>query len=486
MGRAVSNPDSPTAPHANHEPATALGRSMRRIGTLLITLSGITPAASVFVMGQDVIHQAGSGAVLAFLAAALLGLTTAYVYAELASAFPLTGGEYSIIGRTMGPAWGLMALGLNLFGGALGQAVFALGLAEYLRVALPGLADVPTALAVTAVSTAVTLFNIRLNAWITGAFLMVELVALGVMTGLGFAQPHHGLGEILLHPTMLGEGGALTPTPLAAIGLAAAAAVFVFNGYGGAVFFGEEMYEARTKLPWVVFWSLAIAFVAETAPVVAVMVGVGDPAAMLAADKPLPAFLLAAGGAAIEKAVSLGVALAIVNAMIAVGLINARQLYCSGRDGVWPTPVNRWIADVHPRLHSPWIATLIMGAATAACCFMSLDLLVMLTSTGILVIYAGVSVAVMVGRRTGTTAAGHYRMPLYPLAPVVSLLALAAVVVANLLDPDDGRPSLIANGAVMVLCAAYYFLYLKRRGGWRLRGADGLPLDQLEAEGLGD
>ena len=469
---------------------------MRHVGALLITLSGITPAASVFVMGQDVIHQAGSGAVLAFLAAALLGVSTAYVYAELASAFPLTGGEYSIIGRTMGPVWGMMALGLNLFGGALGQAVFALGLAEYLSpvvpvppdiiLPLPGHPHAPVAaLTATLATTVVTLLNIRLNAVVTGAFLAVELAALGIMTSLGFLHPHQAIGDVLLHPVTL-DGGRLVPTQWSDIGLAAAAAIFVFNGYGGAVFFGEEMYEARSKLPWVVFWSLAIAVVAETAPIVAVMVGVADPAAMLAADKPLPTFLTSAGGEIIEKAVSLGVAFAILNALIAVGLINARQLYCSGRDGVWPKPANRWIEAVHPRFRSPWIATLVMGAATAACCFLPLDLLVMLTSTGIVVIYAGVSVAVMAGRRNRTTAAGEYRMPLYPLAPVFSLVALAAVVVANLMDPQDGRPSLIANVVVMALCAAYYALYLRRRGGWRLRGADGLPLEALEAEGLGN
>jgi len=35
---------------------------------------------------------------------------------------------------------------------------------------------------------------------------------------------------------------------------------------------------------------------------------------------------------------------------------------------------------------------------------------------------------------------------------------------------------------VMALSAAYYLLYLRRRGGWTLRGADGQP---LKAEGLG-
>lgn len=460
-----------------------LGRSMRRMGALLITLSGITPAASVFVMGQDVIQQAGSGAVICFVAAALLGLATAYVYAEVGSAFPLTGGEYPILSHTLGPSWGLQVLGLNLFGGALAQAVFALGLADYLKVAFPVVQPLPTALAVTGFTTLVTLLNIRLNAIVTGLFLLVELGALGVMTALGFGQPHQALGGVLLHP-MAATASGLAPTPLTAIGLGAAAAIFVFNGYGGAISFGEEMYEARTRLPWVVFWSLGVAVVAEMAPVVAVMVGMADPVRVLGSDKPLAVFLITSGGPLIEKAVSLGVAISIVNAMIAVGLINSRQLYCSGRDGVWPAPISRAFAAVHPRFHSPWIATLVMGAANAACCFVGMNLLVMLTSTGIVLIYAGVSVAVMAGRRTGSTREACYRMPLYPLAPVAALVALAAVVVANLMDPQVGRPSLLANLAVMAGFAAYYTFYLKRRGGWVLRGADGLPLEVLESEDL--
>jgi hypothetical protein len=75
-------------------------------------------------------------------------------------------------------------------------------------------------------------------------------------------------------------------------------------------------------------------------------------------------------------------------------------------------------------------------------------------------------------------------MPLYPLWPVVGLIGLGGVVFANILDPDSGRPSLIVNVGVMAISAAYYLFYLKRRGRWTLRGADGKPLEQLEAEGL--
>jgi amino acid transporter len=456
--------------------APLLTRSLHRVGTLLITISAITPAASIFVMGQDVVHHAGTGALWCFLAAGLLALATAYVYAELSSAFPLTGGEYSMIGATLGPSWGFMALGLNIVGGGLGQAVTALGLADYLGVALPGAPAVPVALAATTLVTALSVLHVRVNAWITGAFLLVELATVAVFSALGALHPHRALGGVLLHPQMLDGSGALVPTPLAAMGLATAGAIYAFNGYGGACYFGEEMYEARKRMAWLVFWSLAVAAVAELTPIGTFVTGAADLKSVLSADSPFSAFILASGGPWIDKAVSLGVALAIINAMIAIALINARQLYASARDGVWPEGWNKALGAVHPRLGSPWISALAMGAITAACCFLNLDLLVMLTANGLVLTYAGVAAAVIAGRRHGGTNAAVYRMGPYPLAPLFSLIALAAVAAADMADAQTGRPSLLSNVAVMIVFAAYYALYLRRRGGWTLRGDDGAAL----------
>jgi L-asparagine transporter-like permease len=92
------------------------------------------------------------------------------------------------------------------------------------------------------------------------------------------------------------------------------------------------------------------------------------------------------------------------------------------------------------------------------------------------VVYAGVSAAAIAGRVNGSTDHGAYRMPLFPLAPVISLAALAAVVAADLFDAEVGRPSLIANLAVMALSAGYYWLVLRRRGDWALRGEGGALL----------
>ena len=86
-------------------------RSMKLLGALFLTLSAATPASSVFVIVPDVLSQAGTGALLSMAAAALIAVCVAQVYAELGSAFPFAGGEYAMVGRTLGPSAGFVCLG---------------------------------------------------------------------------------------------------------------------------------------------------------------------------------------------------------------------------------------------------------------------------------------------------------------------------------------------------------------------------------------
>jgi L-asparagine transporter-like permease len=83
--------------------------------------------------------------------------------------------------------------------------------------------------------------------------------------------------------------------------------------------------------------------------------------------------------------------------------------------------------------------------------------------------------AALVGRRTGATAHAPYRMPLFPLAPIVTVAALAYVFWTSWFDLDTGRPGLLATVAQMLLSAAYYILVVKRRGPWIVRD----PIDEL-------
>ncbi len=118
---------------------------MHGFGALLITISGLSPSIGVFVVGSDTLRHAGTSVFLCFVAAAILGLAMAVVYAELSSAYPDTGGEYTILSRTLGPVWGTAALALNLLGFPLALSLSGLGVATYLSALAPGLAAGPTA-----------------------------------------------------------------------------------------------------------------------------------------------------------------------------------------------------------------------------------------------------------------------------------------------------------------------------------------------------
>ena len=70
-----------------------LHRSLTAFDAVMITLSAISPASSVFIILPGVIALAGSGALLTQVLAAINVLCMAHVYAELSSANPQAGAE---------------------------------------------------------------------------------------------------------------------------------------------------------------------------------------------------------------------------------------------------------------------------------------------------------------------------------------------------------------------------------------------------------
>ncbi len=458
----------PAAPESG---AGRLARSIALPGALLLTLSAITPASSVFVILPGALKLAGSGALLSMLAAMLVGIGMALVYAELSSAYPHTGGEYVFVARTLGGLPGFMVLGLTVVGAVLSPAVLALGAGQFLALLWPGLSAVPMACVIIAGATLLGVLNIKANAWLTGAFLGLELVALVALAVLGLLYPARPLAELLLQPVALLDGQ-LHPATASTIGAATALALFAYNGYGGAVYFGEEMREPGARVARTILWALAVGVVTQIVPVTAVLIGAPDLASLLAAESPFNQFILSRGGTALDTAISAGVAIAMINAAIVLMLTNARLLFSTGRDRAWSRGLNRALTRVHPTLQSPWVATVIAGGVSLAPCFLDLDVLLIFTGTSLVAIYAGTCVAAIAGRRNGVTGHAVYRMPWYPLAPAACLVALAYVGYTNWLDPQIGRPSLLVNVYVMGAAAGYYFAVVRRRGRWIVRGPD--------------
>ena len=451
-----------------------LKRSMRVIGALLLTLSGVTPASSVFISVPDLIQQTGTGAFLCMLFAALLSIPIAYIYAELSSAFPIAGGEYCMLARTLGPAPGFVMLGLTAVGNMLSPAVLALGASTYIAVVLPGLDARFVAVAIIATCTVCGILHIRTNAWVTGIFLLIELLALAALMALGFVHVARPLSALALHPLMAARGSLVT-TPFALIGVGTSIAIFAYNGYGAACYFAEEMHEAPRVVARTILWAVVISILAEFLPTTAVLLGAPDLNALLSSHNAFGDFVRMTGGSLFNTIVSLSVALAIVNAVLAIILQNGRFFYSTGRDSAWHGRVNSLFTITHARFHSPWIATLAAGLSAIVMCFVPLNLLLVLTGTGFALTYLGMSLAALAGRWRGTSGHAAYRMPLFPLMPFFSLLVLGYVFYASWLDPETGRPSLFANAAVIAFWLVYYFAVVRRRGIWILRDPENGP-----------
>lgn len=452
-------------PPAASRAEVGLKPSMHGFGALLITLSCLSPSIGVFLVGSDIIHQAGTSAFLCFVAAALLGVAMAAVYGELASAFPGAGGEYTIFGRALGRPWGLVALGVNLLGFSLAQSISGLGVATYLHPFAPGVPITPLAAGLVVVVTLIGILNIRLNAWITGAFLAVEIGALVVLALLGLLHPARSFDLAVLHPVVLSGQGLLQAPGLITVGVAMAGGVYAFNGYGAVLFLGEELHEAPRRIAGVVFLALGLAVLTELLPLLGVLMGAPDLHRLLASDAPILAFIAARSPPWLAAMMSIGIALAIFNAMIAVALVAGRQLYATGRDRLWPDAVSDFLSRIHPRFQSPWTATLVMGAAGLLGCFISQKILVLILGNGNIALYTGLCLATLAGRRSGVTGHAGWRMPLYPLAPVLALAALGAVVWFDLHDAD-GAMGLAATVAAIGVSLAYYALVLRRRPAW--------------------
>ncbi|BCG73567.1 amino acid permease [Mesorhizobium sp. 113-1-2] len=454
--------------------AKGLDRALNALGTLMIVLSAVTPASSVFIIVPGVIALAGTGSFLSFVVAAVIGLFMAFVYAELSSAYPMAGGEYTMIGRTLGRFWGFVTLVLVFVSIVLIVAVIALGVGTYLGVLIPNLSPQWVGVVTIALAGTVAAMRIKLNAFVTGIFLGIEMLALLILTGLGFAHVERPLSSLFTSPQLLDATNTLVPASAGIILAATAVSLFAYNGYGAAAYFGEETQDAKRNIGKVVVWALLITVAAELIPLTAVLLGSPDLPGLLAAPQKIEYFLEARGGHALTVLISLAIAVAIFNAVIAIILQAARLLFSSGRDKTWFGPINAAVASVHGSYASPWIATIVVSVLAAVACFIDINLLLVVSGTSLVVIYALLCVAVFAGRRNGSTAGGHYRMPLFPVPAILAFVALVYVAYQNLLDAAFGRPSLIATLLIMAVAAIYYVLVLARRTDWNLHGPDEL------------
>jgi amino acid transporter len=469
---AMSDPIPRTEVAASRRYPQQLARRLRVAGNMTITLSVIGPAASVFAIGSVALRQQGSGAFLAFLIAAVISGCLAVGWAELGALYPTAGGLYGIVARVLGRRVGFLALVLQLALFVIVPSAFALAAGQYLAAVWPAISPRTAALVLLAAATALATVGIRFNAAVTAAFLALELMIILVVSALGFAHADWSLANTLLDPRVYGADGVAAPVALGTLLAGVTLGMGAYAGYGGAVIFSEETQGPRRGIARALLGALGVAVGAELLAITAALLGAPSQAELTTATAPMSYLIRSLGGDRLVTVVTLAMVTTFFNILLAVVLEYARILYSAGRDRAWPTPISRILGRVHRTTSAPVVATLTIGAAALTLTAVSdYAAAVTFASLTVVVTFALIALSALASRVRQPDLARPYRMPLWPLPPVV---ALAGVAITVLLQ--TGRDLAIVTG-ILAAGVLYDVAYLRPR-----RDTHWILLDPLVAQ----
>ncbi|MER6502813.1 APC family permease [Streptomyces sp. NPDC001455] len=433
-----------------------LKRSIGVVGGTLLTLSCVTPASTLFVVVPDLFSSLGTYTALTIAIGSLLCVAVAFCYSELGTLIPSAGGEYAMVSTMAGRLAGWLVFVLSLLVVMIVPPVIAMGTADYLAPVVHIPAPVAGA-SVMLLATLAGLLDLRANAWITGIFLVLEVIAAAVVAVLGFAHSERGASALVHGQVASSDGTTSTVTAMMVVsGLAIA--LFITQGFSTAVYLSEELENPRRNVARTVLATLAISSAVILVPVIAITLGAPDLAALTSGD--LNTMVAAWSNSAVGTFVSLCVALAIINAGIVMVIQNSRVLFASARDKAWPQPVNNALSRLG-RFGSPWVATLLVGVPGAALCFVNLDTLYGVTGVSVTGMYLLVAVAALLCRRGAHRDVQAWRMPLWPAIPVLLIVVLAYILTRQETE------YLLWTGGIVAVATLYWALYLRPRAQTR-------------------
>ncbi|MFB9769348.1 APC family permease [Lactiplantibacillus modestisalitolerans] len=411
-----------------------LNRSLNLVEAISLATSDISPTTGVFANIPVVLALAGTGSFTVALLAAVTALCVAVTMAEIGSAFPQSGGIYSVISRVFGARVGFVALIAYLAEGIFIPAITSMGAATYLVAVFPQLNVHLVAVVIMLLATGIAIMNISATGKFTTGLLVLELlVVTGITVGclLHLQQPVSTLfsGRVFV-------SGNVRPVTVTTMFAAMAVMLLSFNGFDSALNFSEELKGNQQRVGRSVITAAVIGIIAQLIPLALIMLAAPSLTAFLRAGNPVNYVAQSVLGGPGHVLLSLGIAVAMFACTIAVLLQFSRVLYTSGRDHMWFGALNRWLQSLHPRYQTPWKATILVGGLGVALNGISnLGDLVAFTAVLIVVLYASIGSCDLVARLRRTRL--PYRSRLGVIAPIItiaaSLYALSQQAPKNLL-----------------------------------------------------
>jgi APA family basic amino acid/polyamine antiporter len=235
---------------------------------------------------------------------------------------------------------------------------------------------------------------------------VLKLVVLVAFCAIGFSAFKHGN----LTP--------FSPAGLGGIGAGTTAAFFSYIGFDAITTAGEEAKDPRRNIPIAILVCIGLVTLLYCAVALAAIGAVGGdavagrPAALSYVVNVVTGSTVGAG------VVAFGAVVAIASVVLAVMYGQTRILMSMSRDGLVP----RVFEKISPRTSTPVAGTLIVAIVFAVpAAFAPLDAVVNLTTIGTLATMAAVNVAVIALRRREPGLARTFRVPLYPVVPLLGI-----------------------------------------------------------------
>lgn len=446
------------------QPAVELRRELGPLDSALM-LVGIVLGAGIFmttgIMARDL--PSPGLVMLAWALGGLLTLSGAAVFAELGAALPESGGGYVYIREAYGPLPAFLFAWITLLvyqPGAI--SAVAVGFAEHVGYLVPALGAGATLPLVGAVSMpqvvaaalilGLTAYNVRgvrqgSNLQNVVTFLKVLVLVAFALLGLAFGKPHDASGAA---PAAAASVGVLS-----GFGLALVASLWTYDGWINLTFSGGEVKDPGRTVPRALLVgtaSLTLLYLLVNA-VYFYALPLGEMQGVTRVAEKATTALFGAGAAGLMVGV---VALSCFGGTHGTVLTGARLYYAVARDGYF----FRAMAHVHPRFRTPDVALWAQGVLAAALALSGrFDQLFTYCMFAALLMYAAATASVMTLRRKRPELPRPYRVPGYPLVPIVYVGALLLLCGNSLVS----RPFESVSGLLILLAGVPVYILWRGR-----------------------
>lgn len=446
-------PPAAETPDSGLPASSSLKKSVTFLEAMAIVV-GMIIGSGLFLKPGIVLASAGSPwmSLLAWVAGGIITLASALSVAEIAAAIPKAGGLYAYLEELYGETVGfLLGWVQAVISYPASVAALAIAFASYSGYFLPMNDLQQKALAV-----GILLFILGMNVISTTYGGVIQLLATA-----GKLVPVVGIVAFGLlsgsQPGFAGVSGlAAEAAGAAGFGAAILGTLWAYDGWIGVTNMAGEMKNPAKTLPKVILIGVSFVIVVYVLFNLAIFRALSFEQIV---SSPTPGAdaaeaLLGSGGGAFITA---GIIVSVLGALNGYLMTAARVPQAMGERGI--APFSPFLRRIHPRFGTP--ANALIFQAALAILYIFSGTFNTLTDLLVFVLWifftAGVF-GVFLLRRRIPAQPGRYRVPLYPLTPMIGIAGGLYILGSTLLD-SPGR-SLIGIGITLIGLPVFY--YMKR------------------------